>query len=587
MITQPSLLDALAECLDIKDTKPVSFSEFCTSPDYCDDSNIYQYWLDHGDNIPESVSEILLVGSLGGGKSTFASYYMAYFIYTLFFQGSPQRYLGMSENTDLYVLYFSVNMTQAMRSGFQMLYSIITHCKWFKNNCPINEEKRTSIEFVDRHFYIEFASNFQHQIGLNVVGSILDEANFRGSNGVGAGTEEQYAEVKELYAQLQDRALSRFARPDGSVRALMILISSASYQSSFSEQRIAIVKNSPHARIIVSRAYDVKPHLFSKERFTVFKGCGNAEPCIITDDDHKMRILRNAGILGTGEEDDFFVEVPENLRPAFEQNIVLALQNHAGVPTNMSSSFMSNMRYLYESYTDEIQPVFTSFQLEASTGDDTELMEHFLPNNVEFADRPHSLFLDLSLAHDCCALCMHRYDGKDEKGQDIHTRVFLLEIKPPKFPHNTKISKVQRLIIALAQVYNLVAFASDQYQSSQLRQEVCDELGLENVRVSIDSTDIPHILWQRALVEGRIKQSYSKQLEVEVNEAIHDLKRRRVVKATKGSDDVLQACIGSFYLSDTVGKEGGTITGLYDGPHNFTSANAFARMYKKLGYEQV
>lgn len=477
----------------------------------------------------------------------------------------------------------------AKKSGFQYIYNIFLTCNWFKEHCPINENLKSSIEFVGKHFYINYASGEGHQIGLNVWGFILDEANFKGK-GLGTGVEEQYQEVIQLYEQLLDRQLSRYARPDGSVDALAILISSASYQTSFVEKRKAIVKDDSHAKIITSRSYETKPNRFSKETFEVFKGAGACEPCLIESEDQKLKLLRTAGVLGTGQEDEFILKVPINLKPAFNRNIVLALQNHCGVPTNMSSSFMSNMKYLYESYVDDtvIPPILQSFLLEASNADDTELIEYLLPENIKFPERPHSIFIDASVQHDTASVVCYRYDGKDKKDLDLHTRVFSLKIKPPSFPYQTRLSKIQRFVIDISSYLNLVAVGSDQYQSVELRQEINAELGLDDIRISIDSSDIPHNLWQRGLVEGRIKQTKSENLEKEVREAIHDWKKHRVLKATGSSDDELQGNVGAFYLSDTIGKSMGTVEGLYSkGPINIVGSRAFQSFMTKAGYIKI
>lgn len=579
-------LDILKDLMGIGEA--VSFREFVSGEDYCNNPDMYEYWYQKYDETGININELILDGSLGGGKSWMAAFYLAYRVYLLFFNGSPQAQLKVAEGSDIFVLYFSTSMTQAKRSGFQYIYNIFATCKWFEDNAPINHNLKSSVEFVDKHFCITYASDFGHQIGLNVWGFILDEANFKGV-GVGLGTEEQYEAVTELYEQLLDRQLSRYARPDGSVEALAILISSASYQSSFVEKRKALVKGDKYAKVITSCSYETKPHLFSKETFDVFIGCGAVEPCIITSEEQKLKLLQSAGVLGTGEEETFIKHVPINLRKSFETNVVLALQNHCGVPTNMSSSFMSNMKYLYDSYVGEdvIKPILQSFYLEASTADDTELIEYLLPNNIEYNYRPHSLFLDLSVQNDTAALVCVRYDGKDERDQDIHTRVFSLKIVPPKFPDRTKISKVQRFVIDLAKYINIVAFGSDQYQSTELRQEVNAELGIDDIRISIDSSDIPHIHWMRGLTEGRLKQTRDELLEKEVKEAVHDWKKHRVLKATKSSDDCLQANVGAFYLSDTVGKNVGTVEGLYKskGPINILGSSAFKRFMKESGYK--
>ena len=167
--------------------------------------------------------------------------------------GPLQVKLGLPQNSDLFCLYFSVSMTTAKKSGYQLLYDIFKTCKWFILNAPIDTGLLSTIKFIDKHFEISYASSFGHQISLNVWGFILDEANFKG--GVGIGTQEQYEEVTDLYQQLLDRQLSRFARPDGSVEALAVLVSSASYQSSFLENRKNLTKSDPNTAVITSTAY--------------------------------------------------------------------------------------------------------------------------------------------------------------------------------------------------------------------------------------------------------------------------------------------------------------------------------------------
>lgn len=517
-------------------------------------------------------------------NTTFSNYYIAYRVYLLFNRGEIHKTLGISQDTEVYVFYFSVSLTMAKKSGFKQLYNIFAKCKWFKENYPINTELKSSIEFPNG-FHIDYASAEGHQIGLTVWGFILDEANFR--NGVGLGNVEEYEEVTELYQQLYDRLLSRFARPDGSIDALAVLISSASYQSSFVEKRKLLVKDDPFTKIITAVAYEIKPWQYAKEKFTVFIGAGAVEPRIIENEEEKEAVLKLADVIGTGEEDKFFRQVPVNLKKSFQTNIYRAIQNHCGIPTIVQGKFMSNLKYLYESYVTEevIPPVLQSFELMATMEDPTELYEYLIPENIQYPERPHSLFLDLSVQKDTGGLCLMRSDGKNDKGQDMHTRVFILKIKPPQYPNKTSIDKVFRFVAFLGQVFNIVAFASDQYQSEDLRQRVQVALGLENIRVSLDSSDVAYIHWMRALVDHRLKQIKDEKLEDEAQEAIHDLKHHRVIKSKKSSDDILQVEVGAFYLSDTIGKnENIDISDLYGKNINLVGSRSQMRMLRQLGY---
>lgn len=579
-----NIIDILDEVFN--NVNIVSFEEFVTSPNFCNNHDLYQYWINKGMTIDPQTSEIILDGSIGGGKTTFSNYYFAYRVYRLFALGSPQAQLHLALNTEIYCLYFSVSLDMAKKSGFLQLRNIFDECAWFNENYPIDKGLKSSISFPNK-FHIDYASSESHQIGLSIWGFILDEANFR-SGGVGSGMAEEYQEVTLLYNQLMDRLVSRFSNPDGSVNALAILISSASYQSSFVEKRKQAVKDDRWTTCITSVSYEVKPERYASEKFEVFIGSGSAEPCIIESDAQRTRLFEAIGVLGTGEEDKFIRFVPVNLLKNFKANIALALQNHCGVPTMVQGSFMSNMKYLYESYTESTEePLFTTDNIEASTDDDTQIIEYLIQQNIKFPDRPHSIYLDLSTAGDRGCITCFRYDGRNEKNLDVHTRVFCLKIIPPHYPAATKISKVQQFIVDMSQMINLVSFASDQYQSESLRQEILDILGLENIRISLDSTDRPYLHWQRGLVEGRIRQTPDPLLEQEVQEAVHDFKRHRVVKAKNSTDDILQSNVGAFFLSDTYGKTGGSIADLYDGSNrlNLIGGKSIERVLKELAYQ--
>ena len=134
-----------------------------------------------------------------------------------------------------------------------------------------------------------------------------------------------------------------------------------------------------------------------------------------------------------------------------------------------------------------------------------------------------------------------------------------LEIIPPAFPAATDLSKVQNFIIWLAQYINLVSFGSDQFQSSGIRQEITKALDLPDVRVSLDSTDVPHLSWLSACASHRFRMKFYERLDKEIREAVHDLKRRRVVKRKGSSDDQFQSVVGAFYLSDTLGSTSATV----------------------------
>lgn len=560
--------------------QPVSFREFVCGKDYCDDSDIYEFWLEEELKIPEKCSELIIDGSLGGGKSTFSAYYAAYRVYKWFLNGDPRKELGIAQNSDIYGFYFSVSLKMAEKSGFKMLYNVFKNCKWFKENMPMNLDLKSSIQFPNQRFQIDYASAESHQTGLNVIIFILDEANFRG--GVGTGVAQEYEEVTLLYSQLQDRLVTRFGRPDGTVDALAMLISSASYQSAFAEKRRAAVENDPNAHHIRAVGYKIKPQNYSKEMFTVFSGTATMEPLIVKSEEHKNQIIAALNMEGTGLAEKYFIKVPVSIERFFKTNINLALQNHCGVPTQIKGRFLQDINILKMNYTNDEDEIFSQNILSLSNADDIQLADYLIQDNIQFPERPHSLFLDLSIAGDSGGFSCVRFDGEKD-GVRYHTHVFTLEIVPPPAPHQTKISKYRQFMSEFAQIVNVVAFGTDQYQSTGLRQDVKEDLDLPDIRLSIDSSDLPHLQWVRALVEKALRMRQIEKLELEVVEAEHDLKKRRVVKKKGSTDDLFQSVVGAYWLSDTIGAQSANIDDLTEGI-NLVGAQSYRRVLKKLGY---
>lgn len=553
---------------------PVSFKEFVTSPDYCNNQEMYPFWIDTLSSLNDP-SELIIDGSLGGGKSTAANFYLLYRLYKLFLIPNLHKYLGVMKTSPIYLLYFSTSMTQARRSGFQHLIDLVDSCKWFTDNFPRQQNLRSEIKFPNG-FSIAYASSEGHQLSLNVLGFILDEANFR--KGVGIGNESEYEEVTRLYTQLLDRQITRFMKPSGTP-SLAILISSASYQSSFLETRKEQVKNNPNAFCITAVSYKIKPEAYSKETFEVFTGTGTLSPCIISSDEHKQLLLNQSGLEGLENNyKNLFIQVPESLRPQFLTNIALALQNHAGIPTQISGRLIQNMELIRESY---YQPKlwFPENHITLSNKDDYQLIEFLQKENIEHPERPHSIFLDLSVAGDSGGFSCFRNDSTSEK--PFHTHVFTLEIIPPSFPAETQISKIRDFIFELATFVNIENFGSDQYQSKQLRQEILDYLELEDTRLSIDSSDQFFLHWMRSLVEHTSNLIHIPKLQTEMQEAVHNLKTHRVEKSKGSTDDLFQSVVGAYFLSSVYTEN----IQLPVRDRNVVGSSSVRRILKTLGYE--
>lgn len=558
----------------------VSFEEFIRSRDFCDNKEFLQWWIDKLTEC-NNMNEIIVDGSLGSGKTYSIAHYLAYRFYCLLVQGSMniQKTVGLAEKSPLYIPFFSTTLTTALRSGFQYLYNVFKSNNWFRKYCPIDTTVVTEIRLYAAQTTIYHASSFSHQISLNIPMFILDESNFR--KGVGLGMVEEYREVEEIYTQLLDRQLSRFATPEG-VRSCAFLISSASYQSSFLERRIKETEGNSFTKRLTAVQYKIRPENYSKEMFLVFTGGSTLDPKILENREEGEALLQRAKI-PLEDFDHYVIEVPTSLKKQYEHKLIRALQNHSGVPVQVEGRFLKDLKYLKASYTNSEPPVLRRDKIEASTGDNTRLIDNVIIANLINVERPHALYLDASLTGDSAGLVLTRYDG-EVAGRKVFTQIFALEIIPPDFPYKTELAKIRDFVLELSEYVYIAAFGSDQYQSEMLRQEIARALRIKNIRLSLDSSDVPYLHWLSSLIDKTYSKKYHETLEREAQEAEHDYKRHRVVKKNGSSDNMLQADVGSLFLCSTEALQTGEVVDL-DESLDFLGGLPYEKALSKMGYQ--
>lgn len=527
-------------------------------------------------------THLFMSGNVVNHNTSYLNMVTCYKLYCWFSQGDLYNYFQILRGTPIYFLYFSVSMKAAERSGFKQLRQMIDNAPWFKNNFPRRKDIQSSIQF-NNNFSIEFASGESHAIGLNVVGAIIDEANFR--NGVGQGTVSEYSEVQRLAQQLEDRMHSRFTRDGGKLISFMGYISSASYQSSFIEEKVSELASDPQGRVINAVQYKICPQNYSPKKFEVFCGYQQISPCIVQSKEHKDTLVKSMS-LPKSKADGYFERVPEDLKSQFKKNIYLAIQNHCGRSTAAKGSFITNYDVVRKAYSDALLRACPLVQssIVVSDQDDTPIRSVLDVSRLQYTDRPHALCLDLSLTGDHGSLCCVRFDGYAADGRALHNEVFNLELVPPAFPGMLKVSKVEDFILWLAEHLNIAVFSTDQFQSTQLRQNVCEALMLPDIRLSLDSSDIPHLLWLSMLVDERLGLLYLERQDREIRESVHDVVKHKVVKRDGSSDDQFQTLVGAFFLSETICTQEGDISSLLDARLNLVGAGNINRMLKSLGY---
>ena len=549
--------------------EPVSPREFLTSQYFTGfgTDNLYDFWLQEAEDfITGGFNELIITGSLGSGKTTVVNMIYQYKLYELFSWTSINGYLALPEIQDVYNIYFSISRTQAKLTGFKQLTSLIDNSKWFATHSPRDSKIDSILKFNNGKFGIFSGSNHSHAIGMTIWSFILDEADFFNQ---GQGTfDTSYERITEMYQELIDRRASRFMK-FGQDKSFSFLISSASFQSSFVEQRIQAAATDPKIKVVSAVGYKIKPKgTYSEKKFVVFVGKDTVDPEIINSVEELSVVLTRikskwSADMSKSLESNMammdpnlkveFEEVPVDFEKFYRQNIHKSLMNHSGRYTARTGKLFQSKSLLLSAYLDGLTHPFTKESIVLSSGDKVQLQDYFLSSECFDVFKPHAIHIDQSISGDSTGISCVRYDGisKDELGvsRRHYTQVFTLEIIPPPPPHQIKISKVRDFIVYLDRVIgmNIVKVTTDQYQSTDNRQVLKHDFGIETEHQSIDKSDACYLAWMSILMDGGLSMYRYPLLEKETFDAIHDRARKKVDHPKGSTIDVLQSLVGALY----------------------------------------
>lgn len=201
-----NLVDTLVEMKDSEKKAArlrniVPIEEWVNSEYYCgpDALSIYPYWKQHIINIfnsPTMINEVILTGGLGTGKTTIANVILLRRIYELSCYSNIPALFNLMASSKIMLAYFNINLGQALLTGYGQLKEMIDNCPYFQEYFKRNQKKDSEIVWPQSNMMVRFASGTQHTIGTNLIGSVLDEANFFSK------TEK----ITEAALQVQDKA---------------------------------------------------------------------------------------------------------------------------------------------------------------------------------------------------------------------------------------------------------------------------------------------------------------------------------------------------------------------------------------------
>ena len=513
--------------------RPVTISEFIESDDFVHKKwpNVFPLWkktlrelFPTPFNAP--YNEVLISAAAGAGKTVTATISIVYDIYKLGCLKDPCTFYGLTPDTMIIMAIFSATGSTAA-VNWNDITSGIESCPWINDKVVDRrglEKKYGSIVPVEilPGIFIQTGSKFQHSMGKAIFDGLMDEAAFGGAN---------MKDAQKSYNELSSRMKTRFGNfsDSGTLPGQLFLISSPKEAGDFMQYRIekAQEADSKLTKIVQNVAiWDADPRKDSEEKFTVFIGNENKEPCIYEEDaDIPL------------EEMDDLLYVPTKFLDDFKKDLLISIMNYGGITTTSDMALFKSPTLLNDVFV-----LNNPFNMDVITlpfaKTDKQLMDfcninyfkdirHPECNRFIHIDAAYSTnTLDVyGLAASYCVLAEQTTFKNDNftntiDETDVFTKRdrlfftdFVVGITAPK-GEEVNLTKVQDFIEYLIKNcgYPVACITADQFQSKQTLQNL-ETKGFTTDYVSVDRSRDPYLFLRHLVHNKQIllpKNEYSK-----------------------------------------------------------------------------
>jgi hypothetical protein len=518
----PSLMEVIGES-EWKH-KPVDLETFVKDPYFLGEScsNIYPVLLKHLKEVfSGNYNEIILTGSIGWGKTFFASIGACRMLYEMACLKDPQRSLGLAPNSNISILCLSVNESLAIKVAFDYIATKIEMSPFFEKHFPFKKMKK-EMRFPKDIWVAARASTDTSALGLNVLGAIMDETNFlqkpaKNSRHVPGAPQHDQAET--LYNAIKRRMKSRFERR-GKLPAIMFLSSSKNTFDDFTAKRIRESKDDPHVYIMDYALWEVRPEDYDMENgFWVLVGNETSPSRIVPDDEvEEIRALLPEGAA--------LVRVPVDFKADFARDLEGSIRDIAGRATAAMSPYVTRREKIgeMENAIPGRRHPFTTEIYDMSKGGTFDWASMVKPKDERLPGgqihrvlRPivsptqvRHVHIDPALRGDCAGFTMAHVCGwKDVKRRNddglehierapIYYIDVMLRIIPP-IGSEIILGNIRRLVYELStHGYIITRVTQDSYQSADSIQ-ILAQKGYTSEIISVDTSIEPYDNFKLAL----------------------------------------------------------------------------------------
>lgn len=312
--------------------KPVGPREFVESPVYMNKPGVL--WPKVMDALCEmkdgTRTEAVLTGGIGVAKATLALYSQAYQLYLLSGMRNPHEEFDLDPSSEIVIIFQSLNKDLAKGVDYARFRDMIDKAPYFSRHFQFRQDLESELRFPNNIIVKPISGQDTGAIGQNVIGGVIDEINFMAvvENSKNSKDGEVYDQAIKNYNSIARRRESRFMQL-GTLPGLLCLVSSRNYPGQFTDKKEVEARTNPRIYVYDKRLWEIRPERFVGDRFRVFVG----------DETRKPYILEADAVVAV-EDEPLVMAIPDEYRVTFENDLLAALRDVAGVATQALHPFI-------------------------------------------------------------------------------------------------------------------------------------------------------------------------------------------------------------------------------------------------------
>jgi hypothetical protein len=522
-----------------------------------------------------TIHNAVLTGSIGVGKTWVLVVILLYRLTLITLLRNPQAYFRLARRSNIIFNILSVTREQVRMTGFGVALNFMGDSPYFLEELqfdPDMEYSRSIVPFPN-NIFLTAGSKGWHVLGQNLLAIGMDEGNFRLEK-------DPDKKAYQLFDEVRTRISSRFHKIEGFLPAISLLASSASDESSFTEQVIKDIEkaNNPDRQAVYRLAiYKAKRHelVLGDRWFKVAYGLRNMEPFILRG----WYRENGKAIDGTGPHEPIPVGargelVPEIYWPEFRRNCRTNLQSVSGISTGgahrLFASLVDIERALDVSEKEGVPnpikggrirylPISAEDQLNIWDFLDHPKFLTRIQSRVQPIRHPNSFryaHMDLATTSKAGLAICHlvrpvRVEGGGIVGgqpldeyrlmveYDFILTITAGQTKPINF------AKICRFFLWLRDMcgFRFGMITADMFQSEMPLQEL-EAAGFKTDQQSLHKSKSPYIAWRVAFEDTRIRLYRSDEMLEEAEKLVETEKDYQ--HPDNASDDTTDACAGAY-----------------------------------------